>query len=213
MIKKLMILPMVLLAVWMPACGSASTATDAADPTSDSPTMELPVTMQIILGSYRLEGSQQAITAEQAANLLPLWQVYNDLSESDAAAQAEIDALLEQIQESMTPEQMSAIEALQLTREDMGVIMQEQGIGMGGGRGADNTESQRNGGGFAPPDGGMMSGDPGMGPGQGPGGQTNLTQEQLATAQAARTQGGGFNRIPTPLLEAYIQFLEKKAGS
>jgi hypothetical protein len=112
----------------------------------------------------------------------------------------------------MTPEQVDAIEAMQLTREDMSAIMEEQGIAMSGRPGAGNTDSQ-GGGGFTPPEGGMPPGDmPGGAPAMGPGGQT-LNPEQLATAQAARAQGGGFNRVPPALLEAFIKFLEERAGS
>lgn len=218
--KKLTILLLALLALWMTACGSTASATSTGPaPMGDPSAMELPATMQILLGSYQLEGSEQAITAAQAAELLPLWQVYKSLSESDSAAQAEIEALLEQIQETMTPEQMIAIEAMQLTREDMGAIMEELGVAMGGGRNTGNTSGNQGQGGFTPPDGGMPPGEmpgggPGMSPGgQGLGGQTTLSPEQSATAQAARAQGGGFNRLPPALLETYIKFLEKKAGS
>ncbi|MFZ5818340.1 MAG: hypothetical protein ACOYYJ_00425 [Chloroflexota bacterium] len=220
MIRKLTILLVILSALGMTACGGASTPTGTGSAPMDDPSaMELPASMELVLGSFELEGTDQAITAEQAANLLPLWQVYQSLGESDSAAQAEIDALLEQIQETMTPEQMSAIQALQLTREDMRAIMEEQGMAMGGGPDAGNTGNtdNRGGGGFGPPDGGMPpsgmpGGGPGMQPGQGTGGQT-LSPEQIATAQAARAQGGGFNRVPPALLESLIQFLEEKAGS
>jgi predicted outer membrane protein len=220
MTRKLTFLILILFALGMTACGSASNATTTGSAPMDDPSaMELPASMELVLGSFELEGSDQAITAAQAAELLPLWQVYKSLSESDSAAQAEIEALLEQIQETMTPEQMSAIEAMQLTREDMRAIMEEQGITMGGGPGAGNAGNTDNqgGGGFAPPDGGMLpggmpGGGPGMQPGQGPGGQT-LSPEQIATAQAARAQGGGFDRVPPALLEAFIQFLEERAGS
>ncbi len=220
MTRKLTLSILILFMLGMTACGGASntTATGSA-PSSDPAAIELPVATELVLGSFELEGSEQAITPEQAADLLPLWQVYQSLTESDSAAQAEIEALLEQIQETMTPEQMSAIEAMQLTREDMGAIMEELGVAMGGGRNTGNTGNTGNQGqgGFAPPDGGMSpggmpGGSPGMQPGQGPGGQT-LSPEQIATAQAARAQGGGFNRVPPALLEAFIQFLEEKTGS
>ncbi|MFZ5909132.1 MAG: hypothetical protein ACOYYU_03865 [Chloroflexota bacterium] len=223
MTRKLTFLILTLFALGMTACGGASNATGTGSAPMDDPSaMTLSASMELVLGSFRLEGTDQAITAEQAADLLPLWQVYQGLTESDTAAQAEIDALLEQIQEAMTDEQMSAIQAMQLTREDMRAIMEERGVTMGGGPGAGNTGNTGNGGnqgggGFAPPDGGipaggMPGGGPGMQPGQGPGGQT-LSPEQIATAQAARGQGGGFNRVPPALLEALIQFLEEKADS
>lgn len=218
MSRKRILFILILFALGMTACGGASNATASGSaPSSDAAATTLSTPMKLVLGSFRLEGTEQAITSEQAADLLPLWRVYQSLSESDTAAQVELDALLEQIQETMTAEQMSAIQAMQLTREDMRAIMEERGLAMGGSPGASNTGNNGNGGvqgggGFAPPDGGMPGGVPGMQPGQGPGGQT-LSPEQIATAQAARGQGGGFDRVPPALLKALIQFLEEKAAS
>jgi hypothetical protein len=59
------------------------------------------------------------VTAEQAAELLPLWQTLQVLSESDTAADQEMEALTTQVQETMTAEQRQAITAMNLTREDM----------------------------------------------------------------------------------------------
>ena len=73
------------------------------------------------------------MTAEQAAELLPLWQTMQVLSDSDTAADQEKEALITQIQETMTAEQMQAITDMNLTRQDMFAIMQEQGMAMGGG--------------------------------------------------------------------------------
>ncbi len=209
--KTTLFISLILLALGMTACGGASNAAgNGSAPMGASSATELSASMKLVLGSFKLEDTDQAITAEQAADLLPLWQVYGSLTDSDTAAQAEIDALIEQIQETMTPEQMNAIEAMQLTRADMRTIMQERGIMMGGGAGAGNTGNgnTQGGGGFAPPDGGMPGGEPG----QGFGGQT-LSPEQIATAQAARGQGGVFDRVPPALLETLIHFLKEKAGS
>ena len=54
--------------------------------------------MEMVVGTFKLEGTDNAVTADQAAKLLPLWQVYKDLSASTSAAQEEVDALAEQIQ-------------------------------------------------------------------------------------------------------------------
>jgi hypothetical protein len=179
------------------------------------------IQMQILIGTFKLDGTDQAVTSQQAAELLPLWQVYKDLSSSDTAAQEEIDGLVQQIQDTMTPDQMRAITDMNLTRQDMFTVMQDQGIVQGRGQGDQNG----NGGNFTPPEGfvppdggppgGFGGGEPGGFPGGGgnrQGGQ-NFTPEQIATAQAARGQGGGFNRLPPGLIDALIQYLEKQAGS
>ncbi|PJH74752.1 MAG: hypothetical protein CO064_10305, partial [Anaerolineae bacterium CG_4_9_14_0_8_um_filter_58_9] len=60
--------------------------------------------------------------------LLPLWQEYNELTRSDTAAQAEIDAVVAQIQETMTPQQVQAITDMKLTQQDEFSLMQELGL-------------------------------------------------------------------------------------
>jgi len=214
--KKMTFTLLILLTLLLTACGASNETQSGSAPASNASAGALPVQTQIIIGTFKLEGTDLAVTAEQAAELLPLWRVYSDLISSDSAAPEEIDALIEQIQETMTPEQMKAIADMKLTQENVFVTMQEQGIDMGGGpqRSGDTQNNNNNRRSFRPPDGsGMPPGDfPGGGPGQGPSGQT-LSPEQIATAQAARPQGGRFNRVPPGLINALIQFLEKKAGS
>jgi len=82
---------------------------------------ELDPMNRLVLGTLKLEGREHAVTAEQAATLLPLWQ----LIQSDALqSAAETDAVVKQIEGQMTGEQLAAIEAMELTLEDM----QAQGI-------------------------------------------------------------------------------------
>ena len=80
------------------------------------------------MGTLKLEETDHAVASDQAADLLPLWQVLNSLSSSDTAAQEEINAITEQIQETMTAEQLAAIEAMELTGEDIFATMQELGL-------------------------------------------------------------------------------------
>jgi len=42
----------------------------------------LPVEYQLLLGTFKLEGTAQAVTADQAKLLLPLWQQIQKLSPS-----------------------------------------------------------------------------------------------------------------------------------
>ena len=174
------------------------------------------------IGTLKLDGTGNDVTAEQAAKLLPLWETMQVLESSDTAAKQEIDALGTQIQETMTDKQMQTITAINLTRQDMFSVMQAQGVGFGNGQ---QTNSQQGGnssnnpgftpGGFGPGAGGPPPDERAFsagGQGFGAGGQgQNLSADQIATAQAARQAGGG-NRIPTPLLNALIEFLKKKAG-
>lgn len=221
--KKILITTLSLLILTLAACGSASNEPQADSAQTNGP---LPEATQLILGTFKLEGTENAITSEQAVELVTLWQVYQSLNESDVASQEESDALIEQIQETMTPEQMQAITDMELTQEDVFSIMQEQGITMGGAPQGNTGNGNGNEGSFTPPDGGVPGGgsppdggvpgggfpagggDPGGNGGQG------LSPDQIATAQAERGSGGGGPRgVPSPLIEALIQFLEKKTGS
>jgi peptidoglycan hydrolase CwlO-like protein len=103
--KKTMITLMVLALVLTACAGMRSTSSTTAAPTQDA----LPASTQLILGTFRLEGTAHAVSAGQAAELLPLWQVYQDLEGSGTAAQEEIDALVGQIQETLSESQMQAI--------------------------------------------------------------------------------------------------------
>lgn len=221
--KKILLSISMALMLALVACGSSSSATQQTD--SGSQDGNLPIQMEILIGTFELEDTDQAVTPQQAVELLPLWQVYNDLSTSDTAAQEEIDGLIQQIQDTMTPDQMKAIADMHLTRQDMFTAMQDQGITQGRGQGNQNGSggdfTPREGfgppDGFVPPEGGQPGG---FGGGEGGGfqgggrqGSQNFTPEQQSTAQAARGQGGGFNRLPPGLIDALIQFLEQKAGS
>jgi hypothetical protein len=85
----------------------------------------LPAANQLILGIFLLEETAEAITPAQAEALLPLWQA---IQGGALQGQAEVNAVLSQIEGTMTSEQLSAIAAMQLAREDLATWLQEQGI-------------------------------------------------------------------------------------
>lgn len=80
---------------------------------------------QLVLGTFRLEGTAEAVTPEQAQTLLPLWQLIQGgtLQSTD-----ETNAVLKQIEGKMSSAQLAAIEGMQLTNDDMRMWMEEQGI-------------------------------------------------------------------------------------
>jgi hypothetical protein len=81
----------------------------------------------LALGTLKLEGTEDAVTAGQAAELLPLWQMVGSGSLQGAA---ETQAVLKQIEGSMTQSQRAVIDAMELTFGDMQAWMDEQGIEM-----------------------------------------------------------------------------------
>ena len=218
--KKFTLTILTILMLTLTACGgNASDSTEPASvPQNGASASALPVATQLIIGTLKLEEADNAVTAEQAAELLPLWQTLTVLYDSDTSAEQEIDALVKQIQETMTAEQMQAITTMNLTREDMFAIMQEQGLAMDSSSQSSNAQSgnssSNGGGGFQPGGGGMLlpPDERGSGAGFGGGQGSGLSPDQIATAQAARQTGSG-NIIPTVLINALINFLKEKAGS
>ena len=139
--KRIWWLLAIILTVTLVGCQKADPTPTAdasvADPaTLGGPQANLEGTNRLALGTFKLEGTEDAVTAAQAAGLLPLWQMIGGGSLQGAA---ETEAVVKQIEAKMTEAQLAAIETMALTFEDMQTWMQEQGIEMranpGGGQG------------------------------------------------------------------------------
>jgi hypothetical protein len=141
--------------------------------------------------------------------LVPLWQAYAQLTSSNTAAQAEIDAVVSQIQTTLTPAQVSAITALKLTRQDMVTEMSSLGLTNGGGAngtpGFSGTPRAGGGGGFA------FGGGGGGGGGVPGAGGTTTRPTPNPTQIALRAQFA--NRITTTLMNALVTLLQKIAAA
>lgn len=192
--------------------GAAVVATAVANRLNTDYTDALPVQSQLILGTLNLEGTEQAVDEAEAAELLPLWQAVQSLGQSDTTAEAEITAVLNQIQDTMTEAQITAITTMQLTADDVQTIIQEQGLrlGPGGGDSADG-EPQGGFGGFGGPPGGGPGGGLGGQPDGGFGGAGELSEDDRATRIAERFGGGDATSqfLITPL----IAMLQMKTGA
>jgi hypothetical protein len=131
----------------------------------------LPASSQLELGTLKLEGTENAVTPQQAKALLPLWQA---IQSGSLKGNTETNAVYKQIEGTMTSQQLAAISAMQLTFEDLSAFAQDQGVALGSWPRAQAT------------------GQP-TGSGQGGSGfPGNLTDEQRA-AMRATAQAGGFN--------------------
>ncbi len=187
---------------------------------------ETPQAIQLALGIFKLEGTEQALSTKQAAELLTLWKAARSLSQSETVAAEELQAVVSQIQDTMTPAQLDFLASMDLSFEDMGAIAEELGLDFGmAGRFGDITpemqatmQAMRESGQF--PEGGFgggqgLGGGPGSrGPGGGGfGGEAGLSPEQRETAIAER---GGFRQaglgIPVQLLDAIIEYLSTMTG-
>lgn len=173
---------------------------------------------KLAVGTLKLEGTDQAVTAEQASTLLPLWKAVKSLSSSDTISQDEITALYDQIKEVMTDGQVQAIENLNLTQEDMTALMESLGIQAPQGNPAnmdDNSRATRQAQMPAPSDGGQppeggVGGGPGGNPmGDMPGGGQPDMQGTPPAGMGGRRPGG----INTLFVDPLIQLLEERASS
>jgi len=200
------------------AAPTEATGAAASSPFAANYEGALPALSQVMVGTFKLEETLHAVTSEQAQELLPLWRAYRSMAQSDSASRVELDALLDQIVETMTDEQIEAIGDMQLTREDLVAVMQAQGIQMGGagGRGDMSPEqiqqmqtrvAQRQASGGGAPGG--PGGGGGFG-GQRPGGGQAPNPEQIATLRAQRGGGGGTLMTQGPLFDALVKLLQNK---
>ena len=179
---------------------------DRVELTEDYADDALSVRMQLVVGSLLLDNTDLAVDSVMAEKLLPYWKMYKVLAESDTKAPEEMDAVIDQIQETMTADQLSYIVDMQITQETMLTLVSDLGIneksiseGMkgGAGTGVDRPE------GFVP------------GSGRGAGQDGNIDPELMATKQAEREDAGGgiISRMTIPLVDELISLLEEKAGS
>jgi len=159
----------------------------------------------------KLDGTSNAVTAQEAAQLLPLWQSLQQIESTpvaqgtpqgtgtpggrfDPAMMQQISAQIVLIQNAMTPAQIQAITALNLNMQDIFTVFQQAGITMTGpGQGGG---FRQNGGTFTPPQGTprAYSGTPGAFQGNG-----------------GRRGFGTF--LPSSVVDGIVQYLQKKAGS
>jgi hypothetical protein len=120
-----------ILSLLLAACGGAANQAGSTTETTTSSSAQgsssLSKVNKLLVGTLKLEDTDQAVTIDEASQLLPLWQAYRSLSSSQTAAEEEVDALLNQIQSTMTTDQVNAIEAMNLTNTDMLDLMQSMG--------------------------------------------------------------------------------------
>lgn len=199
--NKLWILTLIILTIALAGCQTENSPEPESGTLNESYAEDaLPIETQLIIGTVNLEETDLAVDADMAEQLLPLWKMYKSLIESDSTAEAEITAMLDQIQDTMTSEQIEAIVAMELSREDMAAFNQgtgqppedaEEGTGAGGGVGR-----------------GQGGGIPGAGAGAD---GSDMSPDEIATAQAMREEmGGSRNKFNIKLVEELIAILEGK---
>jgi hypothetical protein len=235
--KYWMILNCVLvLTILLTACGSQNN-TDAASTNSTVTSNQngefiLPLQTQLIIGTFALEKSDYAVTKEQAQELLPLWKVLKNLLTSDSASNIEIDALVNQIQDTMTEQQLAYISDQVTSQESYQSILSEympEGTQLGNFGSMTDEERQAmretavaSGGGQFPggsiPEGGFQGGGGGQFAGgsipeggfQGGVPGSGFDGGTVSGTPQANSGGRGGGQTNSVLLEVLIQLLSEK---
>ncbi len=133
-------------------------------------------------GILSLEGTNLAVTAQQAKQLLPLWQQVQTLDTSSTTQASDYTTVYQQIESTLTTDQINAIQSMSVNQSDLQALMTKFGIQITPGA---------FGGGYVGGSGGTSSGS---------GTRATLSPDQLATRTAQRTLtpggtgGGGFFR-------------------
>ncbi len=194
---------------------------------SGSNSRQLPEATTLALGTLALDKTSYAVDAAQAANLLFLWKGMKSLSTDSSAANEEIQGLVKQINDTMTPQQIAAIDGMNLSFQSIAAIAQQTGLDLGsvGGQFSNLSPSARatfqasrqsggGGGGFG---GGIPGGGGGGGgariPGFGGGGGTSAATTNTTGGFQSRGAGSAFSKLgvsPT-MINAVIQFLQARA--
>lgn len=171
-----------------------------ASPNATSDPNSLPLTAKLAFGIYKLEGTQESVSAEQAGKLLPLWKGARYLATTDSAAPAEVSAIYKQIQGEMSSEQMKIINGM--AREDLGKISQQMGLqgtpiqeGRPGGSGQAAAPSNQA---RVPDGGGLFMGGP-------PRPQSSGTSQPNGGSKSRSTSA-----IPAAVYDAVINLLQSK---
>lgn len=85
---------------------------------------------QLAYGIIQLNGTPNAVSAEQAKTLIPLWQAIISLSGNETTASEELAAVQNQISLALTADQLKAIAAMQITNADLNRFYAQYGISL-----------------------------------------------------------------------------------
>jgi hypothetical protein len=170
---------------------------------------------KLALGIVQLEETDMAVTEAQATEMLPLWQALLTLSNSDTTADAELEAVVRQIQKAITPEQLQAIDAMELTADSLAALQESGALVIGFNQelpadAAGGGTRPQFGGGAPPPGDFVVLGGPGGGPAGGAG--ADLSEDDLATRQAEFANIDPAEMQERMLTGIVVRLLQTKTG-
>jgi len=207
--KWLLISIMISLVLAITACGSSQSSNASATATTALSQEE-----QLLVGTIKLESTDLAVSTDQAKELLPLWETLQSMASSGTAASQEVDAVVSQIESTMSSEQISSITAMNLTQQDLQTAAVDTGTSLTASitTSTTNTSSLQSQAGAGAPGGGNPPAD--MGSGMPPSsGNQSVVQTQTSTTQAISSQASGnTNQVATALINTLVTLLQKKVA-
>lgn len=215
--KSIFVLSMLAMLSVLVACNQASTSQAQNGPGGNS--APLSGASQLLVGTFKLEGTDLAVSADQAGQLLPLWQTLQELSTSNTAAAQEINAVVDQIKSGMNSQQVAKITEMKLTQQDVMSLMSQAGVSPNGANatttpmainGFTGGANSQGGGGGGPAGGPPPGGAPGAGMPSGGGIDPRGMGGAGGTASTPQAVRQMPNQVPGPLLNALIELLQKK---
>ncbi len=213
-------LAIAITALFLAACGAAaSLGGSSATALSSNYADALPSAGQLAAGTLGLEGTTWAVDAEQASQLLPLWQGLLSLLNSPTSSDQEINGVVTQIEAAMTPDQVAAISAMHLTASDLAalIVSGPEADEAGSRPGVSGQASGFASGGPGPDGAVFIGGGPGADGLAGlPGSSSSLSEATQTSNQtlAAQTASGQLAAIGVNarVVQAVINFLLSRAG-
>jgi len=226
--KTILLAVLLALIAVLTACGSPSTPVLDTDTNSTqqgqaSSSIQMTIQSKLGVGILKMDGTDLAVTADQAQDLLPLWRALKNLTASSSADE-EIAALYQQIEETLSTDQVESIQLLSWTQAELSVMMQQYGVQPGSSVSmesssasettAQTSQSSVQGGGELGGPGGMPGGEPPAGDpalGTSLGGTDGSSQSQ-STEESDQSASGGSSHLNLMLAEVVIQYLQEQVG-
>jgi hypothetical protein len=216
--KNILIAAVLLLIGSLAACNglsflnSSATSKRTTQAAAKIDPANMSIEAKVGIGILKLEGTDQAIDAAKAKELLPLFRALKALSSNNNTAVDEITALNKQIKNSLTSEQLSAIQNMTFTAADIQTLMASYGsadTGTASNNSSRASSSQGGGMGGPPPDVAFVQGMSGPGGGVTTGSTTKVqvTPNAAAALVIARKSAGGLNLT---FVDAIIELLQSK---
>ena len=207
--KKWMFVSIVVsLVLALTACGRTQSST-AATTASTALSLE----GQLLVGTIKLESTTLAVNSDQADQLLPMWETLQSLASSGTSATQEVDAVVSQINDTMSAQQISSITAMNLTQQDLAAAVADAGTSATTSSSASTTSasSVQLQAGAAAQGGGNPPSDMGGGGMPASMGVQASGQTQTGTTQTVTTQSAGTTaQISSALINTLVEILRKK---